>query len=168
MQIVLTRTAYNPSETLGELQAGNTKLYTIERPWLNNDPETSCVPDGTFDLVPYYSNKHQSWTWCLHNASLGIWTTPDMIPVYAEKNGRSTIEIHSANFAHELLGCIAPGLAHGIFEGQQAVLNSKAAMQALITVLAPDGDIKEAHGHTLLIKPLDGLKGTSDYMYEPK
>lgn len=168
MQIVLTRTAYNVDCTLSELVAGHTKLFGIEQPWNNNEKGHSCIPDGTYDLVPYYSNKHKAWTWCFHNAALGIWADPDMIPVYAEANGRSVCEIHSANWADQLEGCLALGLSHGILDNKQAVLNSKAAIQALITVLAPDGDVENAHGHTILIKPLDGLKGTSDYIYEPK
>lgn len=168
MNLVLTRTTYGQNETQGELLVNGVKLFTIEQPWNNNEHGKSCVPDGTYDLVPYFSNKHHTWTWCLHNAALGIWATPDMIPVYAEANGRSVCEIHSANVASELQGCIAPGLGHGILEGQQAVLNSKSAIKVLVDALAPDGEIENAHGHTLQIKPLDGLKGTSGYIYEPK
>lgn len=180
MELVLTRNTYGQNETMGEMPVNGVKLFTIEQPWKDNLKGHSCVPDGTYDLVPYYSNKHQCWTWCLHNAALGIFATDTMIPEYAEANGRAECELHSATWAFQLEGCVAPGLAHGnilvtpewseTYAGQTlpGVLQSKSAIKVLVQALAPDGEIENAHGHTLQIRPLDGLNGTKDYIYEPK
>ena len=173
MQLILTREVYAPDYTQGVFSGPFTaKIYSIEQPFADNKPGHSCVPDGLYDLVPYYSPKHACWTFCLHNAALGIFALPDMIPEYAI-NGRSVCEIHSANFASQLEGCIAPGLAWGHMKDdasgkdEAAVLQSKAAISVLMKVLAPDGEIEHAHGHTLLIRPETGQPGTKGYSWTP-
>lgn len=121
-------------------------FYSIELPWRNNEPNTSCVPAGIYSLIPYLSPKHGA-TWCLHNPALGIYGT-DPVP----HGGRDHCEIHSANFAEQLLGCIALGL-----EGQPmydpltgkvepAVEDSKPAIARLHTILG-----EMSIGHTLEI-----------------
>lgn len=165
MQLSFTRDTYTPTETRGVGLLGN--LHTIEQPWVNNEDGHSCAPDGLYDLIPYYSDKHGCWTWCLHNPDLGIWATQDMIPQEARKNGRFVLELHSANWAFQLKGCIAPGLTCGMLEDKWAVMESKEAMQKIIAALAPDGDIENATGHTLLIQAAPGLLGTSGYTYIP-
>lgn len=128
-------------------------LFTLELPWLNNQPDQSCVPCGSYALMPYYSPKHGRWTWCPHNPALGIYAWPSLIPPGA--NGRSCIEIHSANQAWQLEGCIAVGLGRGLLDigrGMLAsVLSSQDAVIALVQVLAPDGNIEAATDHTLII-----------------
>lgn len=65
--------------------------FTIELPWLQNEPQWSCIPEGQYQLVKRYSQKFH---WHLH-----------LIDV----PGREWILIHPANNALlELKGCIAP------------------------------------------------------------
>jgi len=47
------------------------------------------------------------------------------------------IEIHAANFAKQLLGCIAVGSSIGEIDGTPAVLNSQHTLLKLHTIL-PD------------------------------
>lgn len=101
MNLTLTRTQLNANCTLGQIELEDgTILYSLECPWKDNQKNISCVPPGVYKLIPYTSPKHDS-TWYLENDDLGVGG------VGAE---RSFCEIHSANWASQLEGCIALGL----------------------------------------------------------
>lgn len=124
MQISLSR--YNaPDWVLGRLHAGPLSLWTIERPWLDNKRNESCIPDGEYELSHF---RHAAWgdAWLLHD-----------VP------NRSEILIHPANYAHELRGCIAPGIdtSYGYTKNKgftAMVTDSRRAMRALYDVLGED------------------------------
>lgn len=117
----LERQPSTPNGTFGEwfLDDGSHLCFTVELPWLDNEPDKSCIPCGTWEFNKYISPKHGN-VWRAH----GI---PD----------RSEIEVHPANWARQLLGCIAPGDAIGMLEGVPAVLNSDETFAMLLTTL-PD------------------------------
>lgn len=153
MKLVLLREPTQPSHdcTLGLLMVPevNLTLCSMERPWI---PSTtckgglkgrSCVPLGVYQLVRHDSKKHPQ-TWALVNHELDVvhYEGDDADP----DEDRATCLIHTANFASQLEGCIAPGLAHSIFNGQHMVTSSVRAMDRLKT-LVPWVD-----GHTLTIK----------------
>lgn len=121
--------------TTGRMIAATLALFTIELPWEDNKPDVSCVPAGLYDLIPYDSPTHGA-TWRLNNPALNVYGT-----TFVPTGGRSEIELHSGNWARQLLGCIALGLESapmfddvtGIVE--PAVENSRDAIAELITVL---------------------------------
>ena len=96
--MILQRTNYLPNCVMGRLLFAGRHVYTIERPWLQNIPYESCIPDGVYDLRPFSGARFQD-----------VWEVCD-VP------GRSAILIHAANWPHELHGCIAPGLGWRINE----------------------------------------------------
>lgn len=98
---------------------GSKLCLTIELPWLENEPDKSCIPAGTYQFCRYISPKHGS-----------VWMARD-VP------GRTNIEIHPANMACELLGCLGVGSVLGDIDGVSAVLNSQATFRMLQSVL-PD------------------------------
>lgn len=91
MELFLYR-EYHPLGTNGILVCNNSLVcYTIELPWQDNRRMVSCIPEGRYQLVERYSEKHQ-----FHLLVKGV---PD----------RTLILIHRANHAaKELKGCIAP------------------------------------------------------------
>ena len=91
MQLVLYRTYY-PIAVNGELFINEERqCYTIELPWLNNQPQRSCIPEGTYVLQKRWSPRLK---WHLQ---------------VKDVKDRSFILIHPANNAQkELKGCIAP------------------------------------------------------------
>lgn len=121
MTYTLQRLSDSGNETFGSLldEDDNHLCVTIERPWLGNHPDTSCIPEGTYDFYRFQSP---------HNGD--VWRT-DSVP------DRTAIEIHSANFAHQLEGCIAVGNAIGEIDGIPAILNSKQTLLKLHAIL-PD------------------------------
>lgn len=91
MELELIRRSY-PKGTNGMLYCNsNFQCYTIELPWLNNEPQHSCIPIGRYALKMRYSLKHKT-----HMILEGV-------------KDRALILIHPANNAlKELKGCIAP------------------------------------------------------------
>ncbi len=145
--LVLTRTKYADDGTSGRMLLDGQTLYSIEQPWRDNAEGISCVPEGTYALIPYQSPKHGA-TWYLQNHDLGVG---------AAGEHRSYCELHSANWARQLEGCIALGTG-GIpmydpvtSVVEPAVENSHDAIEHLIATLGP-----MTSGHTLTIQGLSG------------
>lgn len=42
--------------TFGIILVDGQILYTVERPWLNNAPGTSCIPEGSYKCEPRWYN----------------------------------------------------------------------------------------------------------------
>ncbi len=103
--------------------------YTIELPWLNNQRQISCIPEGSYELVKRYSPK---FGWHLHLQGV---------------KGRDMILIHPANNAIiELRGCIAPVSVHTAWG---MGLASRRAMQILMEDF--ERSIREHQQHLVTI-----------------
>lgn len=123
-KIVLVLTAVSlATGSFGVLShEGQQIAVTTECPWLDNKPNLSCVPEGTYELVKHTGTKYKD-VLALHNPSLGV-------THYAEdKSLRSTCLIHPANFPHELNGCIALGTHY--HPDKWGVANSRDALKRL-------------------------------------
>lgn len=116
MELLLCRT-YDPEGegTNGELY---TRIsHTIELPWLGNMRNRSCIPEGRYEVLQRFTEKHK------HHYILSN------VP------GRQGILIHAANNAlTELKGCIAPVLTH---LGPGRGVESRAAIERLDACLIP-------------------------------
>ena len=149
MRLTLTREPTRSADcTLGLLLVGNQQFCTIERPWipstesLGGTKGVSCVPRGIYRLVRHNTEAHPQ-TWALVNEDLDVIHQP----MAAKPNARTAVLIHPANWAHELRGCIAPGMrTTRDAEGRFMVADSKRAMRQIQT-LVPWID-----GHTLEVK----------------
>ena len=93
--------SYLDNCTIGKLFfRGERVCYTIERPWLNNEKNISCIPPGEYFLQPYHSSRFPD-CFSLGSINLGVGLT--------EKFHRNHILIHPGNFPDDIQGCIAPG-----------------------------------------------------------
>ncbi|KIC91317.1 DUF5675 family protein [Flavihumibacter solisilvae] len=113
MELLLER-EYHSSGTNGILSCEERFLcFTIELPWRGNVRLKSCIPEGLYQLVLRFSERHRY--------HLQVKDVPD----------RSLILIHKANNAlKELQGCIAPVnelLSPGI--GKQSFAAFKSLME---------------------------------------
>ena len=66
---------------------------SLERGWRNNEKNVSCVPKGTYKVVLEYSPRFNTDLWELKGVV-----------------DRSECKFHSANYWHQLNGCVALGL----------------------------------------------------------
>lgn len=66
---------------------------SLERGWLDNKPNVSCIPTGEYYVVYEYSPAFNRFLWEIYGVE-----------------GRSECKFHIANYYHQLQGCIALGL----------------------------------------------------------
>ena len=129
MKIDLIRT-YHDGSTIGELFIdGRKKSYTIERPWKDNERRVSCIPEGCYEIgLKMYGRWHEKWkdkSWYK-----GVLILKDTLP-------RTEILIHTANYAHQLNGCIAPGVSVGVEEDNiPCVWQSSKALKRIYPTIA--------------------------------
>jgi hypothetical protein len=81
--------------TPGKLEILDTSFCTLELPWKNNEKKISCVPEGVYICKRQTSSKNHEWG----EAFVLQGTLP-----------RTDIQIHAANWPHEIKGCIGLGL----------------------------------------------------------
>lgn len=128
---VLERFCYAPEGTFGRLLLPDVQtLYTVERPWLDNAPYQSCVPEGDYALTRLPTttpvpDAFRGTTWYLEGGTVGI-----------DKGRRTRIAIHIANVPSDVAGCIGVGLALGTLDGAWAVHNSRFALVRAEAALA--------------------------------
>lgn len=93
---------------------------TLERAWLNNERNVSCIPRGTYPLRFLPSLKFKTDLWELQK-----------VP------NRSECKFHVANRWDELNGCIALGSEFKDYtnDGVPEVLNSKITLESFHRVL---------------------------------
>ena len=136
--VTVQRGVERPGGTPGYLRANDLELFTLERRWHQNRRRESCIPPGIYDLEWHGSEKYQvSW------ALVGKGITHQKDPTA----DRDVILAHRANWAHQLLGCLAVGMTHtylideGLGDGvpRFAVGNSGKALRLLKDVIG-DGD----------------------------
>ncbi|MDC5753841.1 DUF5675 family protein [Vibrio europaeus] len=108
---------------------GNAMLKTVERPWKDNQPGVSCIPEGEYDLIQHTSPKF--------GKCLAVDGEQQGVTVFGPSQ-RTHILFHPANLASQLEGCIAPGFHYGVVRNEWAVTQSRDAMTALMTYL--DGE----------------------------
>ena len=113
----MERWADGPFGVFADLKtSAGLELYTVERGWRNNEPFVSCIPAGTYGIHKGdFRGKY-----------------PDLELDVGAVPGRSAIEIHRANLATSLQGCIAPGLRLGLLGDAWAVISSQKALEDLL------------------------------------
>lgn len=108
--ITLERFCYHPEGTLGVIRVDGELFYSVEKPWLDNAPNVSCVPEGTYKTGWRDSPKFGE-TWHIKD-----------VP------NRTYILIHAANYPTDVHGCI--GLGMQLMADRIAVGHSRKAVNA--------------------------------------
>lgn len=88
-------------------------IETLERPWLNNMRNKSCIPAGIYKCswLPRSASGRYKRVWIVEG-----------VP------GRSGILFHTGNLVRHSKGCILPGKTRGRLKGFDAVLSSGVAL----------------------------------------
>lgn len=97
----------------GTLVAKGQTFYVLERPWLDNARNQSCIPAGTYRCaikVPPNAGKYRN-VYEVHG-----------VP------GRSAILIHNGNTVNHSRGCLIIGMVRMPMAGQPAVGASRTAL----------------------------------------
>lgn len=121
--LTLIRDHMTDTATMGRLFIGNDFAgYTLERPWLDNQRNVSCIPVGNYQGAVQPSPRFGR-------------SLPELLDV----PGRSQILIHPGNRVADSQGCILLGQERNV--ETEEVYGSRAAVQALLDRLEghPDG-----------------------------
>lgn len=106
---------YSVECTLGILKiegVHHDPIYTLENPWKDNAAYISCIPTGTYECLPYSSDKYPD-----------VWELQNVI-------GRSKILIHAGNYERNTQGCILVGM-ESCDNGEKMVAKSRKALNFL-------------------------------------
>ena len=117
LPVVTIHRKYRIHCTLGDLTLPDGKiLKTMERPWLSNLANRSCIPEGEYlcQWLPRSASGRYKRVWIVEG-----------VP------GRSGILFHSGNLVRHSRGCILPGLRHGRLGKFDAVLASGSGLNAM-------------------------------------
>ena len=125
-QASLDRFAYSPMGTFGRLTIGDFQCFTVERPWQDNKPNVSCIPEGTYPLKLRESPIIKRTTGGAFTKGWEVTDVPD----------RSLIMLHVGNTMADVEGCIAVGAALGWVAGRWAVTDSRKAFTLLMEALS--------------------------------
>ena len=119
----MSRTAY---ATFGRIEDAEHKelCKTLERPWVDNQHEISCIPAGTYPWVRYKSPKRGY-----------------DVPLLERVPNRDMIELHIGNVPTDTDGCILVGREFGETVKGYGILESKVAFDALMRVLDATGEL---------------------------
>jgi len=115
MNLTLTRFAYLDNGVFGRLVLpSGIRLYTVERPWLDNATSVSCIPEGRYRIKPrhYFGGGYDAYEIC-------------NVP------GRTHILFHVANWPHDVEGCV--GLGRRLDLGEPAVWESTPAFKRFMS-----------------------------------
>jgi hypothetical protein len=100
---------------------------TIERPWLNNKPNISSIPQGTYVLE-----------WCdtstagnRNGRGLGLRKVPN----------RTLIRVHVANKAEDVMGCIGVGMEYYRFGDEWGITGSRKALNKLMDLMTDEDEV---------------------------
>lgn len=109
-ELCLTRFCWSDLGVFGQIMVDGQRLYTVERPWLDNRPSVSCIPIGKYQCRPrrYMRGGYDAVEVC-------------------DVPGRTHILWHKGNTMHDLAGCIAVTSRLGTLRGIWAGLDSAAA-----------------------------------------
>ena len=99
--IYLDRFAYTMYGVFGMLRYDGMKLFTVERPWSDNQRNVSCIPTGAYplQLSKHYGDDGEADDYATY--------------LVCDVPGRSLFKFDIANTMDEIEGCIALGTGLG-------------------------------------------------------
>lgn len=115
LHLTLKRKEETQYGLFGELKVTDRDIvcHTLERPWLDNQENKSCIPAGEYVICRWNSPHHG-----------------DVFIILGDHK-REDILIHIANWVHELLGCVAVGLKRN---NKQIIDSAKALYKLKIMI----------------------------------
>ena len=130
--ILIERYSHEEKQTIGNLylldsnQAIIHRWDSLELPWLDNQRNISCIPEGTYRAHVHYSPTFGKCLW--------IKNVPN----------RSEILVHYGNFHSDILGCVLIGknLKDINKDGHIDVTSSRDSMRELLYALGDKESIK--------------------------
>lgn len=113
--------------TFSKVTIGDFECYSLEQPWNNNIPFRSCIPEGTYQLVPHSSDNHPD-TFAMVNEDLEVFH-------YDHGHGRYACLLHPGNWVTDFQGCMGFGDGLGMSEGKWIITNSRNTTNKVLNLI---------------------------------
>lgn len=125
MKITINR-IYQNDCTLGVLNVGDFRCFTLELPYKDNQKNISAIPAGLYPCKKAVSPKFG-----------------DCIAV-ENVTGRTYIRVHKGNYTRQIEGCILPGASIADIDGDGIpdVTSSAATLSKLLEVLPDEFELE--------------------------
>jgi hypothetical protein len=91
-------------------------MVTVERPWMFNKPNESCLPAGAYIVERHISTKYGS---------------DELAWIIKDVHGRSGMLVHVGNTIDDSKGCTHPGIYFAEVNGKPGVKDSRKALKQL-------------------------------------
>lgn len=119
MKLELVRIKERDDATLGVLCIDDyPRMVTLEKPWLSNQKDISCIPTGRYQVSRFHSSKFG-----------------ETFIVERVKN-RDGILFHKGNISADTHGCILLGMQFGVTVGASMIVESKEAFEWFLRYLS--------------------------------
>jgi len=116
--MILKRVAFTEYGTFGVLlNNGIPFVLTLERPWLDNREDVSCIPEGVYTCTRYSSAKYPD--------TFQVLNVPD----------RTGILFHKGNLDDHSKGCILIGEMFDPYKDEPAILSSAKGFKEFMEIL---------------------------------
>ncbi len=105
-----------PRGTYGDIQVvgRHFKWFTVERPWMNNVPFESCIPEGIYVGVPHAGSSGKG-IFTMVNPDLQVYDNEYDIPGGIVGRFKCLLG-DTANHPEQVLGCVGLGKGHAWFK----------------------------------------------------
>lgn len=130
--ILIERFCYGPEGTFGVLTYRDFSCFTVERPWRNNTPLVSCIPDGDYRCEWYASPRHGR-TLAVVGGTVSLFPSP--------RHDRSAILFHLGNWPRNFEGCIGLGRTFTCIQGEMGVSSSRDTVNRFLALCEGDDHI---------------------------
>lgn len=122
--LVLTRSKSTKTETIGTIWEGaNVICKTLELPWKENKRGISCIPAGTYKIVPRETKKYGKHI------------------LIKNVENRTAILIHAGNWTTETRGCILTGTTLATSNKGLKTVQSKIALKKLTETITEEATL---------------------------
>lgn len=119
---------YFPTHTIGVLVAVDEdqnvllSCSVLELPWVNNEHQKSCIPEGIYRVIERRTAKFGRHYW--------IQDVPD----------RTFILQHPGNYTRQILGCQLPGQAFKKLDSDDVpdVINTRVTLDKMLALLGKE------------------------------
>ena len=119
MKLELVRVKERHDATLGVLCIDDyPRMVTLDKPWLGNQKDISCIPTGRYQMSRFHSPKFGE-TFLVERVK-----------------ERSGILFHKGNIAHDTRGCILVGMEFGVTMGTSMITESRDAFEWFLRYLS--------------------------------
>ena len=131
--IVLRRMGNSPWGVFGSLTIGDWSCKTLERPWLGNQRNISCIPSGSYRMKKRPSPLISRLTQEQYQEAWEIRLVP----------GRSDILFHPGNWIENSEGCVLVGMDYMVHDNKPGISSSRKAFDEMMHRLDqyPEWDI---------------------------